>query len=770
MKTQRFEVARLRGMDTRWRVSPDSAAEIREMTWDLYDGWRTAGAYDLITGSTYDWGGTGAPGLIHSIHYLSRHNGATRDILFEDSTGSLRRIDTDGFLDVGTPHKALRDIRGDAFDGSTRSRFVPKTSTAGTQSITFGGRLYLVNGHDEPSVYDGRVVSRAGFSLSPGQPSATVVYRENYNNYISGGGSFTRFFLGTRVRGQGLGSCSPKGAMAEYDRANQHNISDYPKKSAHKIGTGGSAEKTKIRLYPDGKQCGYQYRVTFVNRRGQESPMSEPSSVCEFECAAGKRRFTCVTIPVGDADVVARRVYRTRDIYDDNGNSISPEIGRNFYLVKEIQDNEATTFEDGVMDSNLGRLTDPEDFGPFPTQARFISSFKNTVFLAGMPDNLVRFSAPGMPEVFPRDNVFDLGGSGSGEITGMYSTTNALIVFKEHGVYLVKGDPSRGFVAQTLNRDIGCIAPNSIRDVPQTGLVFLSSNGVYVIKGALENTGSATSIVELSTPIQRLMDRVSFSAAGSAVSVINRDNKEFWLCVPTIGKKNNLLLVWHYEVGAWSYRENYPIQCATEIQGRRPYVLFGSHDTKNSPGIYVFSDFYRTKNESGSFFEEYIDGNGAVIPSVSYTATLDLPLYETSPFSFGDVYSGIQIGYINCYAVAYGDDPMKVNFKVNRSEIVALDENKARKQQHVSASEQLPLYGKAKFGSSSWGFHRPIVLRYDISHMHKTTANEFSIQFKQDLKNENPNRMMVVGWSVDAKVGEQRNIRALTDVLTSNKR
>ena len=62
------------------------------------------------------------------------------------------------------------------------------------------------------------------------------------------------------------------------------------------------------------------------------------------------------------------------------------------------------------------------------------------------------------------------------------------------------------------------------------------------------------------------------------------------------------------------------------------------------------------------------------------------------------------------------------------------------------------------------------MLRYDISHMHKTTANEFSIQFKQDLKNENPNRMMVVGWSVDAKVGEQRNIRALTDVLTSNKR
>ena len=745
MKTQRFEVARLRGMDTRWRVSADSAAEIKEMTWDLYDGWRTAGAYDLITGSTYNWGTPSAPKAIHSLHYLSRHNGATRDVLFEDSTGSLRRIDTTGFGALGIPHEALKDIRGDAFDGSARTRFIPKTSTAGTQSVVFGGRLYLVNGHDEPSVYDGRTVSRAGFNMGPSQPSASVVFRAGYNEYIEDGGFATRYFMGTRVGGEGLGSCSPKGEKVK-----------------------GS---DKFNRWIDGKHCGYQYKVSFVNRRGQESPLSESSEICEFECARGKRRFTYVTLAIGDADVVARRIYRTRDIYDDNGNSIGPEIGRNFYFVKEIQDNETTVHEDGVLDANLGALTDDEDFGPFPSQARFIDSFKNTVFVAGMPDNVVRFSAPGMPEIFPRDNVFDLGGSGSGEVTGMYATTNALVVFKEHGIYLVKGNPSSGFAAQTLTKDIGCIAPNSIRDVPQTGLVFLSSNGVYVLKGALENTGTATSVVELSTPIQKLVSRIGFSAAGSAVGVLNRDDKEYWLCVPTIGKKNNLLLVWHYEIGAWSYRENYPIQCAVEIESRRPYVFFGSHDTENAPGIHVYSNFYRTKNEAGVESGKPIQDGGY---DYGYKATLDYPLYETSPFGFGDVYSGVQIGYINCYAVAYGDDPLKVNFKVNRSEIVALDANKARNQQHVSDSERLEVYGSAKFGSdgegSKWGFHRPIVIRYDVSHMHKATTNEFSVQFKQDENNQNPNRMMVVGWSIDAKVGEQRNIRAMTDVLTSNKR
>ena len=76
MKTQKFEVARLRGMDQRWRVTADSAAQIKEMSWDSYDGWKNAGAYDLITYSDYDWGYNHSE--ITSIHFLSRHNGSQR--------------------------------------------------------------------------------------------------------------------------------------------------------------------------------------------------------------------------------------------------------------------------------------------------------------------------------------------------------------------------------------------------------------------------------------------------------------------------------------------------------------------------------------------------------------------------------------------------------------------------------------------------------------------------------------------------------------------
>tara|TARA_Y100000004_G_scaffold175228_2_gene214649 strand:- start:6083 stop:8317 length:2235 start_codon:yes stop_codon:yes gene_type:complete len=744
MKTQTFEVARLRGMDNRWRVSADSAAVIKEMSWDNYDGWKTAGAYDCITYDGYDWFGSGT---IHSIHYFSRHNGKTRDVIFEDSKGRLATLKTNRIHTDAGPIVVLKDINGVEIGPEGNPRYVPPTSEVSTQSITFGGRLYLVNGIDAPIVYDGRVVTRAGFFEKPAKPDASVVYRVYHNQFVDEGGDFgddTQYFLGTREKGQGLGSLRPTG-----------------QKVKKKITSGDKADDGS--KYVDGKLCAYQYRVTFVNSRGQESPMSDPSDICSFECANGKRRFTQVNIPIGGENVVARRLYRTRDIFDDDGNPITPESGRNFHFLKEVQDNDSTAIEDGISDSNLGVLTDPEDFGFFPTQAKFITSFKNTVFVSGMPNNLIKYSAEGMPEVFPRDNLFDIGDSDSGQITGMYASTNALVVFKTRGVYLIKGDPRNGFYAQTLNRDIGCVAPRSIQDVPGTGLVFLSQDGVYVLKGALENTGSATSIVELSTPIKNLTKRIDYVGARAAVGVINRANKEYFLCVPTNGNVNNLLLVWHYEVGAWSFRENYPMQCAVETTDARSYLYFGSNDPEK-PGINVFSNFFKSKYGFGASSPKGPDRK-----DFDFTRTVDLPFYETSPLSFGSVYSGIQVAYINLYAVAYGDNETDVNFKINRSEVVSLEKNKGRTQQQLT--EPLPVYDKATFGSDRWGFHRPIVIRYDVSHMHESLTTELAIQFTQDSDvTDETQRMMIVGYSVDAKVGDQRNIRPLTDVLVSEKR
>ena len=750
MNTQRLIIERLRGMDQRYYTRPESAAIIEEMTWDTYDGWKTSGAYDSVTQDYYNWNHPAEAEDLHeginitSIHRYSKRSNYN-EIIFENNIGQLCKLDigrnkeTHEVLDTTTtrrPYTFLVDRKNKAFDGNNRVRSIPRHGDIGSQSCTFGGRLYLVNGVDEPIVYDGNDVDRAGFYEKPGQPKVSVVIRSFHNEHIMNGGETTDYFLGTRLKGWGLGSLRPKGAKS----------------------------KNGAEDYIDGKPCGYQYRVTYVNSRGQESEMSDPSDVCAFECADGKKRFVQIQLPIGDDSTVARRLYRTHDLFDDFGNSLGVQVGKNFYFVREIQDNETTMFEDGLPDASLGAITDDFEFGKFPMQAKFIASFKNAIFLTGGPDNLLRYSASGMPEVFPQRNVIDLGDSDAGKITGMYASTNSLVVFKEYGIYLIKSTPDGSFTYQTISRDIGCISPNSIKDVPFTGLVFLSHNGVFALKGFLEDSNSPTSIVDLSTPIKEVMDRICSTSSYGSVGCINRKDKEYWLCVPTIGEKNNLLLVWHYEVGAWSIRKNYPIGCAIENKGPNGDVFFGSCDGK-TPGIFVYSKFHRTKNRLGSSCRK-----GAIDEIIQQKTYLDYPSYETVPLKLNGAYGSANVAYINLYAVAYGNEPIKLNFKINRNQNVALASNKSMIQQHVDMSERLPVYGDATFDNDVFGYHRPVVIRFDVSHLHKTLVTEFAIKISQDIQNKYPNRLMIIGYSIDAKLGEQRNIRAMTDVLGSERR
>ena len=68
----------------------------------------------------------------------------------------------------------------------------------------------------------------------------------------------------------------------------------------------------------------------------------------------------------------------------------------------------------------------------------------------------------------------------------------------------------------TLTKDVGCIAPNSIKEVPGLGLFFLASDGVYVLEGALENTGTRTALVKISQPIRDLIRDIRFALLKTA--------------------------------------------------------------------------------------------------------------------------------------------------------------------------------------------------------------------------------------------------------------
>ena len=93
------------------------------------------------------------------------------------------------------------------------------------------------------------------------------------------------------------------------------------------------------------------------------------------------RTFVRVSIPTGPKGTVARRVYRTQNLYNSSNELASVSRGDNFYFLEEIQDNFTTVFENGRPDAFLGSLLYDEDFGPVPSGVKYLASFKNTMFM-----------------------------------------------------------------------------------------------------------------------------------------------------------------------------------------------------------------------------------------------------------------------------------------------------------------------------------------------------------------------------------------------------
>ncbi len=391
-------------------------------------------------------------------------------------------------------------------------------------------------------------------------------------------------------------------------------------------------------------------------------------------------------------------------------------------------------WEDGIPDGNLGSILDPLAFGPYPTGTKYLAVFKNTMWATGAVSNEVQFSAPFQPEVFPPDNILQIGDDDMSPITAMYPTKNALVVFKARGVYLIKGDPAGGFSAQTLSRDYGCAAPRSVAELPGLGLVFVGNETINLLEGALENTGTPTAVRDIGTQIQDFIGRINKSAVIQARSVVYHRDREYWLALPTIGsEQNNLVLVYHYEVGTWTIRKNFPIKCMVETRDHRGYLLFGSHET-GKLGIHAYSRGWEDKG-------------GVAITSK----------WESVHHDLGSVYQAVQPLHINAYVVAYGDNNLEITYRINRS-IDNVETARVRDQQ--SPDEKLGVYDTALWGGSKWGFFRPTVLRIDPSTRHKGRTQELQVAFAPTGR-----RIQIVAYDIEIQTGEQQNIKPINTIF-----
>ena len=164
--------------------------------------------------------------------------------------------------------------------------------------------------------------------------------------------------------------------------------------------------------------------------------------------------------------------------------------------------------------------------GTAPTAPKFVASFKNHMFYAGMSDALstVQFSGP-----FTEDD-FDTGGGTvkvDTTIVGLKVFREALFVFGEDRIYKITGDTSSDFAVVPVTRKIGCVDGKTIQELGGD-LIYLAPDGLRTIAGT-ERIGD----VELGTVSKQIQDRIGDIGTDNITSTVIRNKSQYRLFYPT---------------------------------------------------------------------------------------------------------------------------------------------------------------------------------------------------------------------------------------------
>ena len=163
--------------------------------------------------------------------------------------------------------------------------------------------------------------------------------------------------------------------------------------------------------------------------------------------------------------------------------------------------------------------------GTAPTNPKFVKSFANHMFYAGMSDathNII-FSGP-----FTEDD-FD---TSAGEIkvgdvvTGLKVFRDELFIFCQRSIYKITGTSSSNFALAEIAKNVGTIAHHSIQEV-SGDLLFLSADGIRTIAGT-ERIGD----IELGTVSKQIQDRINDITYDNVTSLVIRDKSQYRLFYP----------------------------------------------------------------------------------------------------------------------------------------------------------------------------------------------------------------------------------------------
>lgn len=255
---------------------------------------------------------------------------------------------------------------------------------AQTMCAWFGGKMYTWDASTFTTVPSAVSVFTAG----------TRVFSAEYENYL--------FF--------GNGNSTPYKYGGDSDTFTRHGVpqpSSSPTAGTAPTGTGLTGD--------------YLYKVSFVNSNLVEGNVSGQSAT--FTAANENIRLTSIPVAPQSHGVSSRRLYRTE------------ASGTVFKRVATINDNTTTTYDDGVVDADLG-IDASSDQGEPPNYSAIIYH-QGRLFVIDPTDNLVKYSEIGNPYVFKATSFLRIGDNSADTPVGFNIYDNSLVVFCRANPWIV---------------------------------------------------------------------------------------------------------------------------------------------------------------------------------------------------------------------------------------------------------------------------------------------------------------------------------------------
>lgn len=638
--------------------------------------------------------GNGLNAPVDSLYVFQKHGSRQQHILFE-CKGKL------GVLEPWTSSKVKI---------LSTNRTEPTPNGVRTSYETFGRYCVITNGIDNPIKFTGERLLPLGWAEIPGDPVVRAV----------------------------------RDPVAAGDLTALEASDDYVG-SGNNIYQGDDAYFEGVTSADATESVKYFYRISFVNENGSESPLSNDSNQFSYQGTSITRNgntgvpkvCAVLDIPRGPEGTIARRIYRTQQ---DGKRSL-------FYFLDEIKNNSSLTYVDYRQDRSLGAEAPDRTYSvPFPSRGcRFTSAFKNCLFVDGgeMDPTRLYYSAPLEPDRFPAFNYFEVGTREGGDIVGLETYYNSLLVFRENAVDLIRGDATTGFELVPFVVGIGAYSHNTIIAIPNVGVSFVSRDGIYLIGGGLDG-GANLTITKISQGLDEYFERLSIDAMPSAVSAYSSRRKEVWFHLPMSGRPRlQTGLVYHLNNGQWSTRNiAWPIRCMAVDKDQN--ILFGADDwtvqttpgAKITRGIYVVSAIRSEGTQYPPAGDVPVDASA--IPSSFRSQWIDMGLSYLKKYP----------KYLYLYGISTGDVDINVNHYKNRNWETAYEGGSFKMQ--VADEKDQAVYDKALWGTPNWQDKRLIQVRVPIT---TSATSEYAFQ----INTNDP--FVFIGYSVEYSIDGSMTVK-----------